>query len=246
MYVKLKKKFGQNFLIDKNIITKIVNLIPSKNLDILEIGPGDGKLTDRIISEKEPKKLTLIEVDKDLIDQLSSKYSQYNFVKIVNNDILKTQIKQKYEIIISNLPYNISSQILINISLMKSSPKKIIFMFQKEFGSRLLEKKINSINSIIRCFYNIYLNFHVTKNCFRPKPKVDSSVLTFEKKEKSLLEHNEIEKFIDFKRHLFSHKRKMLKNLISTDDFAKNFDSKQRVEDLEINELIEIFRNIKI
>ena len=79
MYENLKKKFGQNFLIDKNILLKITSLIYLNNLDILEIGPGSGKLTDYIILKK-PKKLTLIEIDKDLVEDLKVKYSRLNYI----------------------------------------------------------------------------------------------------------------------------------------------------------------------
>ena len=95
-------------------------------------------------------------------------------------------------------------------------------MFQKEFAQRLLDKKLNSINSLIKCFYNIKLNFNVSKNCFRPIPKVDSSVLTFKKLKKKIIKINEINKFIKFKRNLFSHKRKSLKNLLKKYDLKTN------------------------
>ena len=100
---------------------------------------------------------------------------------------LNYEIKKNYELIISNLPYNISSQILVKLSTIKKYSKTLILMFQKEFAQRLLDKKLNSINSLIKCFYNIKLNFNVSKNCFRPIPKVDSSVLTFKKLKKKLL-----------------------------------------------------------
>ena len=100
---------------------------------------------------------------------------------------LNYEIKENYQLIISNLPYNISSQILVKLSTMKKSPDTLILMFQKEFAQRLLDKKLNSINSLIKCFYNIKLNFNVSKNCYRPIPKVDSSVLTFNKLKKKLL-----------------------------------------------------------
>ena len=78
-------------------------------------------------------------------------------------------------------------------------------MFQKEFATKLLEDKLNSINSIINCFFKIRLKFHVSKNCYRPIPKVDSSVLKFEKLNQSLIKTDEIESFIKFKRYLFSY-----------------------------------------
>ena len=117
-------------------------------------------------------------------------------------------------------------------------------MFQKEFAERLLDKKLNSLNSLIKCFYSIKLNFNVSKNCFRPIPKVDSSVLTFKKLKKKLIEIEEVNKFIIFKRNLFSHKRKSLKNLLKKYDLRHNFDLNLRVEDLNLDELVRIFRAI--
>lgn len=239
----LKKKYGQNFLVDQNILTKISNLVHSENLKILEIGPGDGKLTDKIIL-KNPSILTLVEIDKDLIENLNVKYSNNMKINLINEDFLNYEVKTDYELVISNLPYNISSQILVKLSTMDIIPDTLILMFQKEFAQRLLEKKLNSINSLIKCFYNIKLNFNVSKNCYRPIPKVDSSVLTFKKKKKELLNIEEINDFILFKRNLFSHKRKSLKNLLKKYDLKCKYDLSLRVEDLELNELVNIFRAV--
>ena len=237
----LKKKYGQNFLIDQNILNKITNLINSENLNILEIGPGNGKLTDGIILKK-PSMLTLIEIDSDLIKYLSQKYLFNNKVNLINADILHYEIKDYYQLIISNLPYNISSQILVKLSTMNKQPDTLILMFQKEFAQRLLDKKLNSINSLIKCFYTIKLNFNVSKNCYRPIPKVDSSVLTFNKLKKKIIKINEINKFIIFKRNLFSHKRKSLKNLLKKYNLKNEFNLNLRVEDLNLDELVKIFR----
>ncbi len=237
----LKKKYGQNFLIDQNILTKISSLINSENLKILEIGPGDGKLTDQIILKK-PSILTLVEVDEDLIENLKKKYLNYKNINLINADILNYEINNKYEIIISNLPYNISSQILVKLSTMSNSPETLILMFQKEFAQRLLDKKLNSLNSLINCLYSVKLNFNISKNCYRPIPKVDSSVLTFKKLKNGLLGIEEINKFIIFKRDLFSHKRKSLKNLLKKYDLKYNFNLNLRVEDLKLDELVRLFR----
>ena len=243
MYENLKKKFGQNFLIDKNILLKIVNIIDLNNLNILEIGPGSGKLTDHIILKK-PKKLTLIEIDKDLALDLKVKYSKLNHIQVVNADILEINLRENYQLVISNLPYNISSQIIVKLALLNKSPDKLILMFQKEFAQRLLDKRINSINSLIRCFYDVKLSFNVSKNCFRPIPKVDSSVLVFSKKNKRLIRENEVNDFIVFKRHLFSHKRKSLKNLLKEYNLEKVFNLNLRVENLDLETLISIFRKV--
>ena len=238
-----KKKFGQNFLIDDNISNKIINLINYDNLNILEIGPGDGKLTSKIINKK-PRKLDLIEIDTELVENLIDKFKDHNFLNVINEDILKYDLKNNYDLVISNLPYNISSQVLIKLSLLREVPNEMILMFQKEFATKLLEDKLNSINSLINCFFKISLKFHVSKNCYRPIPKVDSSVLTFVKVENSLLEDNEVDKFIEFKRYLFSHKRKSLKNLLKKFKLGSEFNLNLRIEDLELKELINIFRSI--
>ena len=243
MYENLKKKFGQNFLTDKNILRKISDLIPKENLNIIEIGPGDGRLTEYII-KKNPKKLTLIEKDSDLMNTLNKMFSKYKNVNILNLDFLKIEIKNRYHLIISNLPYNISSQIIAKISLLNNPPDLLILMFQKEFAKRLTEKKINSINSLVNCFYEINLKFEVSRNCFRPIPKVDSSVLLFIKKKDNLLERYEIDKFIEFKRNLFSHKRKTLKNLLRKFKLSSEYNLNLRVEELELKELISIFRSV--
>ena len=243
MYDKLKKKFGQNFLIDDNITNKIINLINYNDLNILEIGPGDGKLTDKLIN-KRPKKLDLIEIDTELVKNLIDKFKDHNFLNVINNDILKYDIKNNYDLVISNLPYNISSQVLIKLSLMSEVPNEMILMFQKEFATKLLEDKLNSINSIINCFFKIQLKFHVSKNCYRPIPKVDSSVLKFEKLNKSLIQKNEIDNFIRFKKYLFSYKRKSLKNLLKKYQLSENFNLSMRAESLKLKELIKIFREI--
>ena len=241
MSFSLKKRYSQNFLIDKNILNKITKLINSENLNILEIGPGNGKLTDGIILKK-PSLLTLIEIDSDLIKYLNQKYLFNNKVSLINADILHYEIKDYYQLIISNLPYNISSQILVKLSTMNKQPDTLILMFQKEFAQRLLDKKLNSINSLIKCFYTIKLNFNVSRNCYRPIPKVDSSVLTFNKLKKRIIKINEINKFIIFKRNLFSHKRKSLKNLLKKYNLKNEFNLNLRVEDLNLDELVKIFR----
>ena len=246
MYGFLKKKYGQNFLIDKNVIRKICNLISNKYLNIIEIGPGDGRLTDYIL-QYEPQELKLIEIDKDLIPKLNSKFLNNAKIKIINEDILNYPLIEKVDLIISNLPYNISSQILAKICLMKDPPVSLILMFQKEFAERLLNKNLNSLNSLVGCIYDISNNFNISKNCFRPMPKIDSTVLQFTKKNKFLLNKNELNHFIEFKRSLFSHKRKTLKKLLKnyTLDPYK-FDLSKRVEDISLNQLIEIFREVNL
>jgi 16S rRNA (adenine1518-N6/adenine1519-N6)-dimethyltransferase len=246
MYETLKKKFGQNFLIDDNILKKICGLISNKNLDILEIGPGDGRLTEYIL-KFEPNKINLVEIDKDFIPLLHAKYGKYSKIKIINQDILNYPLIENFDLIISNLPYNISSQILAKLCLLDYLPTNLILMFQKEFADRLINKELNSLNSLVSCFYTINSRFNVSKNCFRPIPKVDSTVLSFKKKKNILLKKIEVNKFIEFKRILFSQKRKTLKKILKDYNFNKdNFDLSMRVEDISLHQLIKIFREINL
>ena len=137
-----KRSLGQNFLIDKNIIKKIVNLVKIKNKNIIEIGPGHGALTDEILKRK-PSFVSMIEKDFTLCQNLKLKYSKTKNIKIYNNDILNfdlEKIVKKNSIIFGNLPYNISSQILVKILKFKKWPpyfENLVFMFQKELGEKI-------------------------------------------------------------------------------------------------------------
>ena len=246
MYEILKKRYGQNFLIDKNILRKIYQLIPKENLNILEIGPGIGSLTEYIIKTK-PKLFELVEIDQNFIPILKDKFSSYKNIKLTNIDILKYKINESIDLIISNLPYNISSQILVKICLSNKQPSNLILMFQKEFALRLIDKKLNSLNSLVQCFYDTKKVFDVSKNCFRPSPKVNSSVLFFRKIEKPLLLNSEIENFISFKQKVFSFKRKSLNKILKNYDLSSlDLDLTQRVESLSISNLLRIFRKINL
>ena len=241
----LKKKFGQNFLIDGNILNKIKQLIPHENLNILEIGPGDGRLTNKILITK-PCNLTLVEIDNNLVKELLLKYSKNKNIDIIRSDILKLDLNKNFQLVISNLPYNISSQILVKLILLENKPEFLILMFQKEFAERVISKKLNSINSLVNCFYEANLKFNVSRNCFRPIPKVDSSVLYFKKLEKSLIDQEEINNFILFKRKLFSKKRKSLKNILKDYDIKELFNLDLRVENLDLKEFIKLYKAINL
>ena len=246
MYGTLKKKYGQNFLIDQNIIKKICNLLSSKNLKIIEVGPGDGRLTEQVLYY-EPKELKIIEIDSDLIPILKLKFRKNQNIKIINENILNYQLTEKVDLIISNLPYNISSQILVKICMMENLPTNLVLMFQREFAERLTDKKLNSLNSLVNCFFEINNSFNVGRNCFRPIPKIDSTVLSFKRKKEILLEKNEVDKFIKFKRNLFSHKRKTLNKLLKDHSFSKEkYDLNSRIEEIKLKELLNIFREINL
>jgi len=218
-----KKSLGQNFLIDKNIINKIIDLTKIKSRDIIEIGPGEGALTQEIL-KREPNSITIIEKDSNLAEKLKVKYHKNSLVEIYNADILKFNIEKiitKRSAIFGNLPYNISSQILVKILKIKNWPPKfndLIFMFQKELGEKIIGKYPSSQYGRISILTNYRLNFLekflVSPNCFSPKPKVNSMVIHFEPKKKISFNIKKIENLEKVTNILFSNKRKMInKNL---------------------------------
>jgi len=187
MEFKIKKSLGQNFLTDKNIIKSIVNIGYIENSDvILEVGPGTGNLTE-FIFKKNPKQIYAIEKDYNLVNFLNEKFE--GKIKIINEDILNFKINnisnEKF-VIYGNLPYNISTQILTQWIVDQqqfSSIKKLILMLHKEVANRIIAK-INSKNygrlSIISNWrLNIKKEFDINPNSFFPKPKIDSTLLSF-------------------------------------------------------------------
>jgi len=223
--IKPKKSLGQNFLIDNNIIDKIVNLANIKNNNIVEIGPGTGNLTKKIISQS-PKSLILIEKDRYLSNNLKNEYNEHRNLTIFNEDILKFQLENKIRsnsIIIGNLPYNISSQILVKLIKFKKwlpNYKKLILMFQKEVADKILAKHKSSFFGRLTVLTNSRLkvtnNFNVSKNCFYPVPKVKSTVLVFEpiiNQDFNVRDVNNLEKITHI---FFSKKRKMINKAFKT------------------------------
>ena len=214
-----KKSLGQNFLIDKNIIKKIVNSTIVKNKNIIEIGPGKGALTDEILKKK-PKSLKLIEKDNQLYEYLKNKYLKNQNIKIFNRDILNfnlCKVSEKDSIIFGNLPYNISSQILVKIIKFKnltSNFTNIIFMFQKELGEKIVSKFPSSNYGRLSILANYKLEiknkFFISANCFFPKPKVTSMVIHFKPKFNSKYKISSLENLEKITNIFFSNKRKMI------------------------------------
>lgn len=217
-----KKSLGQNFLIDKNVIRKIINSTKINGKDIIEIGPGTGALTGEIL-KREPKSLSLIEKDKYLVEKLKLKYLKNKFVKIYSADILNfklDKICKKNTTIFGNLPYNISSQILVKLLRFQWLPNcsDIIFMFQKELGEKIIgkfpSKKYGRISILTNYKLDIIKSFLVSPNCFFPKPKVNSMVIHFKPKKQKLFKIKKIKNLEKVTNVLFSNKRKMInKNL---------------------------------
>ena len=189
--IKAKKSLGQNFLIDKKILEEITNIIPIKNKNILEIGPGTGNLTSYILN-KNPKKLIVVEKDKYLASNLNNNFK--NQIIIINDDILKVDEKYLFEenaIVFGNLPYNISTEILSKWILNLDNNfwfDHLILMFQKEVADRIISKFNNQNYSRISILSSWRLEIkkvkEISPNSFYPKPKVKSCLLLLEPKKK--------------------------------------------------------------
>ena len=233
-----KKSLGQNFLIDKNIIEKICNAGNLSQSDtVLEIGPGTGNLTEFILKKK-PKKFYIIEKDERLIKNLSERFD--NKLIIINEDILKYDLKFLSDtnlIIFGNLPYNISSQILINFinySSSKFSYKKLVLMFQKEVADRILAEDNSKNYGRLSIFSSWKLDIKklmdIYPSSFFPKPKVMSSLLIFEPKNNYIKFKNS--KNLEYITNIFfNQKRKMIKKPLNI--LFK--DSKRVVDELDLD-----------
>jgi 16S rRNA (adenine1518-N6/adenine1519-N6)-dimethyltransferase len=217
VYIKAKKSLGQNFLIDRDVLEKIVSTTDIVNKEVLEIGPGSGNLTTYILKQK-PKKLYVVEKDDDLAILLKEKFDSE--IEIINDDILKVsenKISDQKLSVFGNLPYNISTEILSKWILNIGSNfwfESLILMFQKEVADRIISEFNNSkygrLSILSSWKLNIKKIIDVKPKSFSPRPKIDSSLLLFTPKENffELKDPKNLEKIT---RIFFSQRRKMLK-----------------------------------
>ena len=236
-----KKSLGQNFLIDKNIIRKIVNLTKISNQNVIEIGPGRGALTFEIL-RKNPKSLILIEKDVDLANFLKKKFENNKKIKIYNKDILELNFenfKNNNFKVFGNLPYNISSQILVKFLSSKIWPPNftnLIFMFQKEVGLKIIgkhrSKDYGRLSILFGSRLELLQKFFVSPNCFFPKPKVTSIVLNICPKRKINHKIKDIKNLEKVTNIMFSNKRKMINKSIRK---VLHEDLISKIENLDLN-----------
>jgi len=215
--IKAKKSLGQNFLIDKNILEKIVNIIDIKDKNILEIGPGTGNLTSYILN-KNPKKFFVIEKDEELAINLKNKFD--NKLIIINDDVLNVDETNLFEdklIVFGNLPYNISTEVISKWIINLGNHfwfESLVLMFQKEVANRIIAKFNTSNYGRLSIICNWKLNIKkicdIKPESFTPKPKIDSSLLFFYPKKDfiKIEDPNNLEKIT---RIFFNQRRKMLK-----------------------------------
>lgn len=256
-----KKKFGQNFIIDSNIINKIVdNSGIDNNTMVIEIGPGAGSLTYKLVSLA--KYVLCYEIDKDIEEVLIDNLKDFNNYNIIFDDFLKRDIKEdlkKYSydklMIIANLPYYITTPIIIKIIEDNIDVDKMIFMVQKEVGDRFKAtpgtKDYNSLSICLNYYFDIKKLMDVSRNVFMPVPNVDSIVVEFTKKEELLYVDNR-ELFFKLVRDSFKFKRKTLRNnlkgynleLIEKVMHNFGYNLSDRAEIIPINVFVEIANSL--
>ena len=248
------KRFGQNYLIDKNIIQKIVREFnPQKSDVVLEIGPGQGALTSELMNKVE--KLYAVEIDKRVIESLALGFP---IVTVINQDFLKLDLSSMNITapmrIIGNIPYNITSPILFKLIENRSLVSDAMLMVQLEVAKRITAKEKSDDYGILGVLLNYFsdtkLCFKISPNVFYPKPKVESAIIHLDfTKELSSGVDNKL--FIQLVKAAFGNRRKTLKNslgnsIFSEIDFSQaGIDLKRRAEELTIAEFVKIARWLK-
>ncbi len=257
-----KKKFGQNFIIDENIIDKIVD---SSKIDndtlVIEIGPGAGSLTYKLC--KKAKNVLCYEIDTTVKDILHENLKEYNNFEIKYQDFLKSNVLEdikKYNYkklyVVANLPYYITTPIITKIIEDNIPVDKIVIMVQKEVGDRFKAevgtKEYNSLTIYLNHYFDIKKVMVVSKNVFLPKPRIDSMVLEFNKK-KDLPDIKNEKLFFKLVRDSFTQKRKTLRNNLKNYDLVKiekvlkkyDLDLSVRAEQISSNIFIDISNSLE-
>lgn len=257
----LKKMYGQNFIIDENIIN---NIITKSNIDedtlVIEIGPGAGSLTFALA--KYAKNVLCYEIDTTLKELLEDNLKDLNNVEIVYKDFLKANVyedikKYKYKklYVVANLPYYITTPIIIKFIEDEIAVDKLVVMVQKEVGDRFKAtpntKEYNSLSIYLNYYFDVKKILDVSKNVFIPKPNVDSIVVEFTKKE-LLYELKDKKVFFKLVKDSFTQKRKTLKNNLKNYDLNKieevlkkyNYNLSVRAEQLPIEIFVAMANNL--
>ena len=244
--MRAKKKFGQNFLQDQSVIERIINAFHPKADDIVfEIGPGHAALTDHLVNYC--NHLNLVEIDNDLVHLLNQKFSNSNTVTIHHIDALTLKLISKNTRIIGNLPYNISTPLLINFLYQAEFINDMIFMLQKEVVKRICAsvgtKAYGRLTVMLQHSFDCEELFVVKPEAFIPRPKVDSQIIRLTKKKNPLaVDLTQLEAVV---KQAFGQRRKTIKNnlksLISEQELlGLEIDPKSRAETLDVNQFVNI------
>ncbi len=250
--VRPKKQLGQHFLTDRKIARRITDLLTADSCDlIMEIGPGEGVLTQFLLERKE-KALMLIEIDSESVRHLQEKHSDISG-SIIEQDFLKADIETYGNriAIIGNFPYNISSQILFKILEHKDRVAEVVCMLQKEVAIRLASgpgnKQYGILSVLLQTWYDVSIAFHVGPGAFFPSPEVHSTVMTLKRNGRTSIDCNE-KLYKQIIKTAFNQRRKMLSNSLKS--ILVNLDAevpylKKRPEELSVNQFIELCRSVE-
>ena len=243
---KARKRFGQNFLTDRQVIERIVSTIsPNKEDDIVEIGPGKGAITFPLLEQLD--KLNVVEIDRDLIALLQS--NQNTKLIIHEADALSydfSQISNNLRVV-GNLPYNISSPLLFHLLSQKDNIIDMTFMLQKEVVGRIVAKHnckdFGRLSVMMQSFFDVDLIFTVPKESFSPQPKIESAIVYLKTKQKPLIDNVQLlEKVVKV---CFSKRRKTLKNCLKLylNQEQTEIDLSQRAEMLSVESFITLTKD---
>ena len=249
----LKKKLGQHFLVDQNIINKLIkNISPNEKDSIIEIGPGDGALTKSILPYV--KNICLIEKDEGLINDLDFILKSYKSSKVINQDVLEFDfnIFERPFRVIGNLPYNISTEIIFKMCKV-DNVIDIHFMLQKEVVDRIVSKPNTKVYGRLSVMAQAYFNpkklFDISENVFVPKPKVKSSFLRLLPRKSIFIDNKHEEIFYNIVKSSFEGRRKMIRQslikYLSDNDYNNfNINPKLRAENLTVNDYLLISKYV--
>ncbi|MDH3004950.1 MAG: 16S rRNA (adenine(1518)-N(6)/adenine(1519)-N(6))-dimethyltransferase RsmA [Candidatus Shikimatogenerans sp. JK-2022] len=241
----MKKKYGQHFLINKNIISNFIkNLDKKKKFDIiLEIGAGTGNLSKKIINFKKEK--IFLEIDKKLIKKIKKKIKKKCLIKKKNILLYKINKKKKYYVI-GNFPFYITSKLLFWFVKNNKNIVECLGTFQKEYVENLIKKK-TKLSFLVHYFFKVKKIFNINKKNFKPIPKVDVTLIKLiNKKKKKKINYKNLYKILKI---CFKFKRKILKNILKKEINLKKIKIKKKIllkrpEELKIKDFINLYNKI--
>jgi 16S rRNA (adenine1518-N6/adenine1519-N6)-dimethyltransferase len=247
--LKAKKKFGQNFLVDRYFISKIIKEInPKEGNNILEIGPGKGAITEPVL--KKINHISVVEIDPDMVKILKHRISTNNISILAENVLsINDEFFKKFNKIIGNLPYYIATEIILKLTKIYSSSSELYFMVQKEVAERITAKPSNKsfgrLSVILQYYFDTELLFEIPPVAFSPQPKITSAFIRLIRKKRVSPKVIDKDSFEQIVKIAFSQKRKTIKNNFKNILFDKDFlnleiSPKIRAETLTIDQFIKL------
>lgn len=252
------KKLGQHFLRDHNILRKIVERANvNRNDTIIEIGAGNGSLTTYLV--RKAGKVIAYEIDDKLYRRLKEKFIFCDNLILRKEDFLKIDPAMEFSVlpaprkVVANIPYYLTTPLIFKLITSYEYIDDIYLTLQKEYAERLIAKpgtkEYGAVTITVSIFSEPEILFYISRNSFRPPPKVNSAYVHLKKRKKLLIDKELFPKFSKFILRIFSQRRKMLKNTIKS---IPNYDEskippeliKKRPEELDIKEFIELFKNL--